>query len=128
MSTVSLATIFENNKERMTIKTMSMSETDPLEDNIVDVYIDHILDAAYFVTFTEEEKAMYNKDPKRLAHVVLGSTDYFFIIMILNEFDKPADMDLYKLKGIYIPQEHKIRFLKDLLARKLNGNLKSTDI
>lgn len=108
--------------QSLNIRTSGMS-SDPLEDNMVDHYIDHLFDLCEIHEFEDSDRPIFNKDPKRLSHHLWGTTDYYFIIMIMNDFDHYEDMDLTKIDRIYVPGISRMTFMKKLLDRKVNNNL-----
>lgn len=120
--TVKLSDIFTDSKTQFNLRTTGLSNQD-YDDNIVHHYMDYLFDGAYFVTFDNIEKAKYTGDPKKLSHVLFSTTDFFFIIMAMNNFREYADMDLYSLKGIYIPSEARMSFLQNLIERKINSGI-----
>ena len=106
----------------MNIYTTNMGE-DELDFNMVDIYIDQLFNDCIRITFTEEEKARFNKNPKRLSHELWKTTDLFYVIMSMNNLADFSDMDLTTIEYIYIPSGSMIQFLINLTRKSLNGNL-----
>ena len=108
----------------LNIYTSNMGE-DSLDFNLVDIYIDEMFKDCIQVSFENNERAIYNKNPKKLSHVFWGTTDFFYIIMVMNDFKDFDDCDLNSRTYIYIPNKGAMEFLMDLTRKKLNGNLTS---
>ena len=104
--------------------TSNMGE-DSLDFNLIDLYIDELFNDCIRVSFDSMEKAMYNKNPKKLSHALWNTTDLFFIIQAMNDFVDFEDMDLSTRKYIYIPNETSLRFIIELTRKKINGNIAS---
>jgi hypothetical protein len=117
-TTVKISDMITNATSEFNLRTSGLS-TQYLDDNIVHHYIDFLFDGAYFCTFTDVEKAVYNLDPKRLSKVIFGTTDLFFVIMAMNNFRDYADMDLFSLGGIYVPADARLAFLTNLIEKKI---------
>lgn len=108
----------------LNIYTSNMGE-DSLDFNLVDIYIDEMFKDCIQVSFENNERAIYNKNPKKLSHAFWGTTDFFYIIMVMNDFKDFDDCDLNSRTYIYIPNKGAMEFLMDLTRKKLNGNLTS---
>ena len=108
----------------LNIYTSNMGE-DSLDFNLVDIYIDEMFKDCIQVSFENNERAIYNKNPKKLSHAFWGTTDLFYIIMVMNDFKDFDDCDLNSRTYIYIPNKGAMEFLMDLTRKKLNGNLTS---
>lgn len=122
VKTILLSDMLTNKDSEFNLRTSGLS-SNYLDDNVVHAYIDFLFDGAYFVTFSDVEKDIYNADPKRLAKEKYGTTDAFFVIMAMNNFREYEDMDLYTLKGIYIPSEARMTFLINLVKKKLDTGI-----
>ena len=119
--TISVPEYIRAMDESLNIRTSGMS-SDALEDNIVDHYIEHLFDLCEVVEFEDADRPIFNKDPKRLSHDLWGTTDYFFIIMIMNDLEHYEDMDLYKINKLYVPAPSRLSFMRKLVDRKVNNN------
>lgn len=108
----------------LNIYTSNMGE-DSLDFNLVDIYIDEMFKDCIQVSFENNERATYNKNPKKLSHAFWGTTDLYYIIMVMNDFKDFDDCDLNSRTYIYIPNKGAMEFLMDLTRKKLNGNLTS---
>lgn len=108
----------------LNIYTSNMGE-DSLDFNLVDIYIDEMFKDCIQVSFENNERAIYNKNPKKLSHAFWGTTDLYYIIMVMNDFKDFDDCDLNSRTYIYIPNKGAMEFLMDLTRKKLNGNLTS---
>ena len=120
--TVKISDILTNANSQFNLRTSGLSTQD-YDDNIVHAYMDYLFDGAYFVTFTDIEKSIYTEDPKRLSHALYSTTDLFFIIMAMNNFREYQDMDLFTLKGVYIPSEARMAFLTNLIDKKIQSGI-----
>lgn len=121
--TISVPEYIRAMDESFNIRTSGMS-SDALEDNMIDHYIEHLFDLCEILeSFTDVEKAQWNKDPKRMSYDLWGTTDYFFVIMIMNDLDHYEDMDMYKIDKLYVPGPSRLSFLRKLVDRKINDNL-----
>lgn len=66
--------------------------------NIFNDYIDELNDLAVYVTLTDEEYNKYLYRPKILAYDLYGSTELFFLILILNNICNVKEFDFKRLK------------------------------
>jgi len=120
----SIRDYLEEMQTTLNIYTSNMGE-DSLDFNLVDIYIDEMFKDCIQVSFENNERAIYNKNPKKLSHAFWGTTDLFYIIMVMNDFKDFDDCDLNSRTYIYIPNKGAMEFLMDLTRKKLNGNLTS---
>lgn len=120
----SIRDYLEEMQTTLNIYTSNMGE-DSLDFNLVDIYIDEMFKDCIQVSFENNERAIYNKNPKKLSHAFWGTTDFFYIIMVMNDFKDFDDCDLNSRTYIYIPNKGAMEFLMDLTRKKLNGNLTS---
>ena len=123
---ITVSEYISNVDTTLNIRTSGLS-SDVLEDNIVDHYIEHLFDLCEVVEFEDADRAIYNKDPKRLSFDLWGTTDLFFIIMIMNDLEHYEDMDTYKINKLYVPSPTRLTFMKKLIDRKLNNNMITMD-
>lgn len=70
--------------------------------NIFNDYIDEILDMAVTVTLSDQEYNKYLYRPKLLAYDVYGSTEVYFIIMILNNICNVKEFNFKKIKMLSV--------------------------
>lgn len=120
----SIRDYLEEMQTTLNIYTSNMGE-DSLDFNLVDIYIDEMFKDCIQVSFENNERAIYNKNPKKLSHAFWGTTDLYYIIMVMNDFKDFDDCDLNSRTYIYIPNKGAMEFLMDLTRKKLNGNLTS---
>lgn len=66
--------------------------------NIFNDYIDELNELAVYVTLTDEEYYKYLYRPKILAYDLYGSTELFFLILILNNICNVKEFDFKRLK------------------------------
>jgi len=110
------------------VHNFSLSDDNPYKNNFVDIYKEELLDNCYVINFSTEEKARYNYDIKTLSYDIYGTTDLFFMIMLLNDFRDYTDMDLIGSDiKIYIPNESKKDFLLNLIY-KMNKDRKYSNV
>ncbi len=106
----------------MNIYTSNLGE-DELDFNLVDLFIDEMYNDCIMVEFENNERAIYNKNPKKLSHQFWGTTDLYYIVMAMNDFKDFDDCDLNSRTFIYIPNKSSMEFLLNLMKKKINGNL-----
>ena len=108
----------------LTISYQNLSLTEIFNDikfpmfNIIQDYIDDLKDEAITITFTDKEYYKYKYKPRLLSAYLYGSTEFFSIILQLNdiasekEFTKksikliPADTMKSLLEKIYIAEQN----------------------
>ena len=108
----------------LTISYQNLSLTEIFDDikfpmfNIVQDYINELKDEAIIITFTDKEYYKYKHKPRLLSAYLYGSTEFFSIILQLNdiasekEFTKksikliPADTMKSLLEKIYIAEQN----------------------
>lgn len=66
--------------------------------NIFNDYIDELDDLAVYVSLNDEEYNKYLYRPKILAYDLYGSTELFFLILILNNICNVKEFDFKRLK------------------------------
>lgn len=66
--------------------------------NIFNDYIDELNDLAVYVTLSNEEYNKYLYRPKLLAYDLYGSTELFFLILMLNNICNVKEFDFKRLK------------------------------
>lgn len=67
-------------------------------DNLINDYMDILLDNSIKVQLTPQEKIKYYYNPDLLAYDIYGSTELDFIIMQMNGIIDPKDFDMPVLK------------------------------
>lgn len=73
----------------------------------IDKYFRRLVDTAYLIPFTTaEEKAKYNGDPALLSYDRFGTTDLWYIILLLNNMGHPNEF--VNLDKCYIPDINEI--------------------
>ncbi len=108
----------------LTISYQNLSLTEIFDDikfpmfNIIQDYIEELKDEAITITFTDKEYYKYKYKPRLLSAYLYGSTEFFPIILQLNdiasekEFTKksikliPADTMKSLLEKIYIAEQN----------------------
>ena len=108
----------------LTISYQNLSLTEIFNDikfpmfNIIQDYIEELKDEAITITFTDKEYYKYKYKPRLLSAYLYGSTEFFAIILQLNdiasekEFTKksikliPADTMKSLLEKIYIAEQN----------------------
>ena len=108
----------------LTISYQNLSLTEIFNDikfpmfNIIQDYIEELKDEAITITFTDKEYYKYKYKPRLLSAYLYGSTEFFSIILQLNdiasekEFTKksikliPADTMKSLLEKIYIAEQN----------------------
>lgn len=68
--------------------------------NVLNDYIDEILDYVIDVRLTNKEFIKYQYNPKSLAYDLYGSTEYYYIILFLNGMTNIKEFNKHKLKLI----------------------------
>lgn len=66
--------------------------------NIFNDYIDELNELAVYVTLSDEEYNKYLYRPKILAYDLYGSTELFFLILMLNNICNVKEFDFKRLK------------------------------
>lgn len=66
--------------------------------NIFNDYIDELDDLAVYVSLNDEEYNKYLYRPKILAYDLYGSTELFFLILMLNNICNVKEFDFKRLK------------------------------
>ena len=76
--------------------------------NIFNDYIDEMLDLCVTVTLSDQEYNKYIYRPKLLAYDVYGSTEVYFIIMILNNICNVKEFNFKKVKMLRVEDLEKV--------------------
>lgn len=66
--------------------------------NIFNDYLDELNEMAVYVSLTDEEYNKYVYRPKLLAYDLYGSTELFFLILMLNNICNVKEFDFKRLK------------------------------
>lgn len=124
----------------LTISYQNLSLTEIFDDikfpmfNIVQDYINELKDEAITITFTDQEYYKYKYKPRLLSAYLYGSTEFFPIILQLNEiasekeFTKqsikliPADTMKSLLEKIYIAEQN---YLTSFNTRRFQEYMKA---
>ncbi|MGL6099434.1 MAG: hypothetical protein ACRC0G_07400 [Fusobacteriaceae bacterium] len=61
--------------------------------SIIDKYMKFIEENSYSIKFTDEERAKYKFNPKRLSSDMYGTTRMFFIILAVNKIKSKIEFD-----------------------------------
>ena len=69
-----------------------------LSYNVLNDYIDEIMEMAVTVTLTDEEYIKYQYNPKGLAYMLYGSTEYYYIILFVNSMASVKEFNKRKIK------------------------------
>lgn len=69
-----------------------------LSYNVLNDYIDEIMDMTVTVTLTDEEYIKYQYNPKGLAYMLYGSTEYYYIILFVNSMASVKEFNKRKIK------------------------------
>lgn len=69
-----------------------------LSYNVLNDYIDEIMDMTVTVTLTDEEYIKYQYNPKLLAYTLYGSTEYYYIILFVNSMASVKEFNKRKIK------------------------------
>jgi len=70
-------------------------------NNVIYDYIDELNDNAIEVNLTEIEYNKYLYKPRLLAYDIYGYTDYYFLIMIMNNINNTKEFNFRKVKLIH---------------------------
>lgn len=65
--------------------------------NILDDYKEDLKDIALKVVLTNDEHLMYQYNPKKLAYDVYGATEYYHVILMLNDIGSVIDFNTKNL-------------------------------
>lgn len=65
--------------------------------NILNDYLAELKEVALIVVLSDEEYMKYVYNPKRLAYDIYGSTELYYIIMMLNDIASIRDFDMKRL-------------------------------
>lgn len=68
--------------------------------NLLNDYMDELLDNCVTVTLTAQDRQRYDYKPKLLAYDIYGSTELYFIILLLNNICDVKDFTFDKLNVI----------------------------
>lgn len=88
----------------ITYNTLCMSNLLKDEDisitmfNVIDDYIDEILEKTKLVEFSREQYDKFSQAPKILSNYLYGSTEFDFIILRVNGIYDPKDFTMRKVK------------------------------
>lgn len=69
-----------------------------LSYNVLNDYIDEIMEMTVTVTLTDEEYIKYQYNPKGLAYMLYGSTEYYYIILFVNSMASVKEFNKRKIK------------------------------
>lgn len=116
--------------ESMSITYNSLCMSNLLKDedisitifNVIDDYIDEILEYANPVALSREDYDKYSQAPKLLSYRMYGTTEFDFIIMRINGIYDPKDFTMRKLKLL-----NKVD-LTTILSQIYNANKKLIDV
>lgn len=88
----------------------------------IDKYYKRLVDSAYLIAFTSaEEKAKYSGDPASLSYDRFGTTDLWYVILLLNNMGHPNEF--VNLDKCYIPD---INEIEKIISEEEN-NIKSLE-
>lgn len=88
----------------------------------IDKYHKRLIDTAYLIAFTSaEEKAKYSGDPALLSYDRFGTTDLWYVILLLNNMGHPNEF--VNLDKCYIPD---INEIEKIIAEEEN-NIKALE-
>lgn len=76
--------------------------------NIFNDYIEEMLDLSVSVTLSDEEYNRYMFRPKLLAYDVYGSTEVYFLIMLLNNICNVKEFNFKKVKMLRVEDLEKV--------------------
>ena len=76
--------------------------------NIFNDYLDEMLDLSVSVALSDQEYNRYVYRPKLLAYDVYGSTEVYFIIMMLNNICNVKEFDFKKVKMLRVEDMEKV--------------------
>lgn len=79
----------------------SINNTELLDHNLLDDYIDILQDCCVEHTFSNEEYKKYIYSPDILAYDIYGSTQLDWIILLCNDMIDPKDFNLKTVKLPY---------------------------
>ena len=110
---------FIGHKTTQEFSYMNFSIIEPCESgeilftikNLVDDYLDELLDICETVTITNEERMYYSYRPWLLAYNIYGNSELYWLVMLLNDIPTPNEFENFtKLK---LP---KAEYLDDILS------------
>lgn len=99
-----------NNEVKIHDKKTDITCTIPF-NAIVNKYRDFFDQYVYGIEFNEAEKRKYRFAPKRLSQDLYGTTEYWSIILYINECATKLDFDTTKMAYIYLVDGTKIKEL-----------------
>ena len=76
--------------------------------NIFNDYLDEMLDLSVSVALSDQEYNRYVYRPKLLAYDVYGSTEVYFIIIMLNNICNVKEFDFKKVKMLRVEDMEKV--------------------
>ena len=87
-------------------------------NNVVDDYIDELLELSTEVHLSDEERRKFEYRPWLLAYDVYGSVQLDFILLLVNDMIDPKEFDRKKIK---LPYASKLsRFLNSVYSGEYN--------
>lgn len=74
------------------------SEFIELSKSIFDDYLSEIKEKSVIIALDEQEYSKYAYKPELLAFDIYGSTELYFIILLLNDLSSPKEFNLKKIR------------------------------
>lgn len=68
--------------------------------NVLNDYYDELMEAAATVELTDAEFNLYQYNPKRLSNYLYDSTEYYYIILFINQMASVKEFNKKKIKLI----------------------------
>ena len=111
---ISNSYLFDNSCERIEYINSELNDFKETRRNLhycsnwfIDKYFQRLVDTAFLIPFTSaEEKAKYTGDPALLSYDRFGTTDLWYIILLLNNMGHPNEF--INLDKCYIPDINEI--------------------
>ena len=111
---ISNSYLFENSSEKIEYVNKELNNYKETRRGLhyfsnwfIDKYFKRLVDSAYLIAFTnEEERAKYSGDPARLSYDRFGTTDLWYVILLLNNMGHPNEF--INLTKCYIPDINEI--------------------
>lgn len=96
----------KSNNDKVSYDNLSLFENDKDNDlliyNLINEYLDELKEASVEIELTDDEYYKYLYKPKLLAYDIYGSTELFFLILLLNNICNVKEFNFRKVKMLSI--------------------------
>lgn len=110
--TYTIEQFMKSNKDLISYDSLSLLEKNNnniiVIYNLINEYLDELQDSAVTIRLSDLEYIKYKFKPKLLSYDIYGSTELFFIILIINNICNVKEFDFRELKMLKIEHLNKL--------------------